>query len=274
MPVFRRFQIAPPIARLIQKSFVPARVTEGHFPPHSERQSHVQLENGHASLILTTFDGNPEVTETTPLPSVHAEALLKVCTGTVVIERSAVRLASMHAFVDRFVAPGPLDLVSVEFATSTEAAGFQPPLWFGMEVSANERFLNREVALLGLPPVQEAKVSNAILEAVLDFMDGASVASVAAITLHNGLDASDEGTTPAAGNQPAEHAALPRGSGIEELHLSNDRDAREDMARLVENLAATLAQTAPGNGSSINGGGRLPGVTTEGVRVLRDLDHR
>jgi CYTH domain-containing protein len=260
MPVSRRFQIAPSLARLIQKSFVPARVTEGHFPPHSERQSYVRLDNRQATLILTTFDGNPEVAEeTTSLPSVHAQALLKVCTGTVVIERSAVPLPSMHAFVDRFVAPGPLDLVSVEFATSTEAAGFQPPLWFGMEVSTEDRFLNREIALFGLPPVEEAEVSNIALEAVLDFVD-ASAASAPAITLNHGLDASDEGTTPAADNQPAEHAALPRATGLDALHTSNDGDAREeDMARLVENLAATLAQTARINGSSINGGGWLAG---------------
>ena len=193
MPVSRRFQIAPSIARLVQKSFVPARVTEGHFPPNSERQSHVRLDNRQASLILTTFGANSELAEeTTSLPSVHAEALLKVCTGTVVIERSAVPLTSVHALVDRFVAPGPLDLVSVEFATSTEAAGFQPPMWFGMEVSADDRFLNREIALLGLPPVREAEVSNTALEAVLDLVDGASVASAAAITLHHGLDTSDE----------------------------------------------------------------------------------
>jgi len=261
MPVSRRFQIAPPFARLIQKSFVPARVTEGHFPPHSERQSHVRLDNRQASLILTTFGANSELAEeTTSLPSVHAEALLKVCTGTVVIERSAVPLTSMHAFVDRFVAPGPLDLVSVEFATSTEAAGFQPPMWFGMEVSADDRFLNREIALFGLPPVQEAEVSNTALEAVLDIVDGASAPSRAAITLDHGLDTSDEGPTPAAGNQPASHAALPRASGLDELRLSNDRNARdEDMARLVENLAATLAETAPRNGSKLNGGGWLPG---------------
>jgi CYTH domain-containing protein len=261
MPVSRRFQIAPPLARLIQKSCVPARVTEGHFPRHSERQSLVRVDNRQASLILTTFDGNPEVAEeTTFLPSVHAEALLKVCTGIVVIERSAVPLASVRALVDRFVAPGPLDLVSVEFATSTEAAGFQPPMWFGMEVSADDRFHNREIALFGLPPVQEAEVSNTALEAVLDFVDGAAAASAAAITLHHGLDTSDEGTTPAADNQPAEHAALPRASGLDVLHPANDRDARdEDMARLVENLAATLAQTARINGSSINGGGWLPG---------------
>ena len=149
MPVSRRFQIAPPIARLIQKSFVPARVTEGHFPPHSERQSHVRLDNRQASLILTTFGANSELAEeTTSLTSVHAEALLTVCPGTVVIERSAVPLTSMHAFVDRFVAPGPLDLVSVEFATSTEAAGFQPPMWFGMEVSADDQFLDRGLRCL------------------------------------------------------------------------------------------------------------------------------
>ena len=192
MPVSRRFQIAPPLARLIHQSFVPARLTEGHFPPHSERQSHVRLDTREASLILTTFGGNPEVAETTSLPSVHAEALLKVCSGIVVIQRSAVPLASGHAFVDRFVAPGPLDLVSVEFATSTEAAGFQPPMWFGMEVSTDDRFLNREIALFGLPPVQEAEVSNTALEAVLDFVDGAAAASAAAITLHHGLDTSDE----------------------------------------------------------------------------------
>jgi CYTH domain-containing protein len=250
VPVSRRFLIAPPLARLVHKEFAPARLTEGHFAPHAERHTHVRLDSGQASLVLTTLGAHPETAEEiTHLPSVHAEALLNVCPGTLVIERSAVPLGTMHAFVDRFILPGPMDLVSVDFATSVEANRFQPPVWFGLEVSADDSFSNREIALSGVPPVQDAEVSNIALEAVLDVVERAAV--------------STEDIAPAAHNQLAGHAALPKVSAFD-LHVSDHRDARdEDMATVIHSLAATLAEAAPAmNGASIKPSpqrGWLPG---------------
>ena len=161
MPVSRRFLIAPPLARLVHKEFAPARLTEGHFAPHAERHTHVRLDSRQASLVLTTLGAHPETAEEiTHLPSVHAEALLNVCPGTLVIERSAVPLGTMHAFVDRFILPGPMDLVPVDFATSVEAKKVPASRLVRPGRSADDSFSNQEIALSGLPPVQDAGVSN------------------------------------------------------------------------------------------------------------------
>jgi adenylate cyclase len=40
----------------------------------------------------------------------------------------------------------------VEFASEREAAAFQPPSWFGREVTEDSRYKNRRLASHGLPP--------------------------------------------------------------------------------------------------------------------------
>lgn len=173
MPVTRRFLIAPSLTRLIRKERGSERVTEGHFAPQSDRQAHVRLENGRSCLVLTSLDAGPDsIEDRTELPTTHAEALLEVCPGTVVFERSPLRLSDREALVERFVTPGPLDLVSVQFADQGDAAAYLPPVWFGSEITHDDSFANRTMALSGLPSAPETPLSNAALEAVLDILEG------------------------------------------------------------------------------------------------------
>src|SRR5215207_6793869 len=123
--VARRFLIAPSLSRLIQRECGSFQVIEGHFPPQFDRQSHVRIKKGQAHLVLTALDASPEHSEDrTHVPIAHAEALLQSCPGTVSVERSVVPLAQANMFIDRFISPGPLDLVSVQFITSAESAAF------------------------------------------------------------------------------------------------------------------------------------------------------
>ena len=97
MAVARRFLIASSLTRLIRKERGSERVTEGHFAPQSERQSHVRIEKGQAYLVLTSLDGDvPTAEDWTDVPRSHAEALLEVCPGTVVYERYAGEIATLY----------------------------------------------------------------------------------------------------------------------------------------------------------------------------------
>jgi CYTH domain-containing protein len=172
MPITRRFLIAPPLTRLIRKECGSERMIEGYFAAQAERQSFVRIENAQSSLILTSPGMETAVAEDrTVLPRLHAEALVEACPGTVTFERSAVRLHDQDALVDRFVTPGPLDVVSVEFANQVQAAAFLPPTWFGGEVTQDDGYSNHVLALSGLPSPSEPPLSNAALDAVLDALE-------------------------------------------------------------------------------------------------------
>lgn len=173
MAVVRRFLIASSLTRLIRRERGSERVLEGHFAAQSERQSHVRVERGQAYLVLTSLEGDaPGAEDWTDVPRSHAEALLDVCPGTVTYERSRLRLRNHEALVDRFVAPASLDLVTVEFATRADADAFVPPVWFGTEVTGDDSYTNRMIAISGRPRAPEVPLSNAALENALDLLEG------------------------------------------------------------------------------------------------------
>jgi CYTH domain-containing protein len=173
MPATRRFLIAPSLTRLIRKECGSERVTEGYFAPQSERQSHVRIEKAQSFLVLTSHEPETDAGENrTDLPRLHAEALLDACPGKLTFERSVLRLHGHQALVERFITPGPLDLVSVEFPSQAQAAAFVPPVWFGDEVTEDDGYANRAVSLSGLPNAPETTLSNAALDALLDAVEG------------------------------------------------------------------------------------------------------
>lgn len=45
----------------------------------------------------------------------------------------------------------PLQLVEVEFTSETEAREYTPPAWFGMDVTADNRYKNKTMAINGVP---------------------------------------------------------------------------------------------------------------------------
>jgi CYTH domain-containing protein len=172
MAVARRFLIASSLTRLIRKERGSERVLEGYFAAQSERQSHVRIEKGQSYLVLTSLDGSVGSAENwTDVPRSHAEALLEVSAGTVTFERSRLRLSQHEALVDRFMTPAALDLVSVEFASQDDADAFPVPAWFGTEVTSDDSYTSRVVALSGRPQAQETPVTDVALESLLDVLE-------------------------------------------------------------------------------------------------------
>jgi CYTH domain-containing protein len=172
MSTTRRFLIASSLARLIRKDRGGARVTEGYFPNQTGRSSHVHVEGDRGSLVLVTAPANgTPAEERTEVPRGHAEALLDVAPGKVEYARSRLTAGGREIRVDRFVRPGPLDLISVEFDNDEQAGSFRPPLWFGPEVTDDATYQNRAIALGTLPQVPDVSLTNAALDSLLDAIE-------------------------------------------------------------------------------------------------------
>ena len=173
MAIVRRFLLAPAFARLVRKERGAVRVTEGYFPNQSGRQSHVLVEGSQCHLVLVTpGNGGAPTEERTEVPRGHADALLDVCAGKAVYDRSRVAIGGgRDAFIDHLVTPGALDLVTLEFDDEAEAGRFQPAPWFGPDVSGRDGYDNRAIALQGLPGGTDVAISNAALEALLDTLE-------------------------------------------------------------------------------------------------------
>lgn len=172
MSTNRRFLILSSLGRLIRKERGASQVTEGYFPNHPGRSSHVQVEGGNCSLILVTTAGNAmPVEERTDVPRAHADALLDVAPGKVVYDRSRMSLAGREICIDRFSVPSALDLISVAFDTEEEARSFRAPPWFGTELTGEQSYQNRSIALEGAPTPPDLPLSNSALESLLDALE-------------------------------------------------------------------------------------------------------
>lgn len=173
MSVVRRFLVAPSLVRLIRKERGGARISEGYFPPQAGRTSYVRVEGQHCHLVLVTAEaGGGSSEERTDVPRAHGDALMDVCSGKAAYDRTVVALGGGHeALVDRYVAPGALDLVSLEFEEASGAEAFAPLPWFGPDVSGDPAYDRHAVALHGPPQAGEVGLSNAALEAVLDLVE-------------------------------------------------------------------------------------------------------
>src|SRR5215203_7069373 len=174
----RRFLVASSIARLIRKEGgVAGRIVEGYFPARSDRDHFVSLEAGHAYLVLAPV-GGAGAEERTQVPRGQAEALLAVCAGKVGFECTIVRLPSgKQALLQRFIAPGSLDLLSIAFAAGEDANGFVPPAWFGPEVTQNPAYHRGSLARAGLPAPEDIPISNTMLEELLDLLEEGTIAA-------------------------------------------------------------------------------------------------
>lgn len=172
MSTTRRFLIASSLARLIRKERSGDRVTEGYFPNQSDRSTHVLVTRDKGSLILTmTGPGGIPVEERTEVPRAHAAALLDVAAKRLDYVRSQLTVGGHEICLDRYVTPGPLDLLSVEFATAEEAAAFYPLLWFGPEVTDDAAYQSRALALEGVRKAPDVPLSNAALDSLLDCLE-------------------------------------------------------------------------------------------------------
>src|SRR4051794_32062116 len=175
----RQFLVAPALARLVRKEHsVVGRIVEGYFPARPDRDHFVSIEPGHSYLVLAAGRDGAGDEERTEVPRTQAEALLAVCAGKVGFEATIVTLkGGKQALLQRFIAPGLLDLLSVEFDEREDAERFVPPAWFGPEVTQNPAYHRGTLARAGIPAPEEIPLSNAMLEELLDALEERAIAA-------------------------------------------------------------------------------------------------
>ncbi len=174
MPNERRFLIASSLARLIQKERgLGSRIVEGYFAPRPDRKQIVRIENGGAQLILvSTSQAGAVEEERADVPRAHAEALLDVAQGKVAFARGTVPLqGGREVALDRFMIPTRIDILSVTFPEGERPEAFQPPAWFGREITGEGGFELNAIAMNGAPDAGDLNVSNSALESRLDSLE-------------------------------------------------------------------------------------------------------
>jgi hypothetical protein len=70
-----------------------------------------------------------------------------------------------------------LDLIAVGFEHEEQARAFEPPAWFGPEVTADPSYRSRSLALAGLPAAAEVELTDSGLNSLLDALESGLASS-------------------------------------------------------------------------------------------------
>lgn len=250
MSVVRRFLVAPSLVRLLRKERGGSRVTEGYFAPQAGRTSFVRLQGTNCFLVLMTGAEGAMAEERTEVPRAHGDALLDVCQGRAVYERTTVSLGgSVEALVDRYVRPSGLDIVSLVFPDAAAAQGFTPPVWFGAEVTTDKAYDGQSIALTGVPSPGDIPLSNAALDAVLDLIEPRFGSNRPPFSPSKPVTPSRDNSAPPRSPEPPRHPPIPEAllaAAVAEPATPAEAKSEEQSQAAEEPLpAAAEVETAP-----------------------------
>jgi len=172
MEISRTFRISPALARLLHKFGSPSRIVEGHFATEPEKQSLVRINGDQCDLVLVQQGSPDAVEEKVSVPAKQGAILLDVCAGRLELERISFPVDGRRVSLDRIFKPGPLDFAWIVFERQEDADDFDPPVWFGPEVSDDAAFKYHDIAIDGVPAEDEVELSNAALDSILDALEG------------------------------------------------------------------------------------------------------
>lgn len=116
----------------------------------------VRLRTGSRPPRLTIKSGRGEVRTEVELPVAgpDAQALWELTDGRRIEKtRRVMRVGGVDAEVDEYTGDlAGLVVVEVEFADEDASRAFEPPPWFGRELTGDPAYANRSLASDGLPP--------------------------------------------------------------------------------------------------------------------------
>src|SRR5215211_4011935 len=168
MSTTRVFLLASALARLIERERGGHLVRQGFFPDRTGRSTHVQVAGETGHLILVSHHAAGPLEEPAEISRSQAEALLDLTAGWTEYLSIPIDMGSHSATIQRFVTPASLDLISIAFRQDKIARKFQPPVWFGPEVTSEPTYQVRSLALTGLPSAPEVEITNEALHSLLD----------------------------------------------------------------------------------------------------------
>lgn len=157
MEIERKFLLSgvPPTMRFARRE----PIRQGYLALDGDTEVRLRITPKGAVLTIKSGHGGVRVEEEIALEIRQAEALWELTEGRRVQKtRRRVRLAGsasgpeLVAEVDEYA--GALDglvVVEVEFPDEEAARGFEPPAWFGRELTDDWRYANRSLASDGMP---------------------------------------------------------------------------------------------------------------------------
>ena len=162
MEIERKFLLSgvPPTMRFARRE----PIRQGYLALDGDTEVRLRITPEGAVLTIKSGRGGVRVEEEIALESRQGEALWELTEGRRVQKtRRRVRLAGsasgpeLIAEVDEYA--GALDglvVVEVEFPDEEAARGFEPPAWFGRELTDDWRYANRSLASDGMPEEPDA----------------------------------------------------------------------------------------------------------------------
>ncbi len=157
MEIERKFLLSgvPPTMRFARRE----AIRQGYLALDGDTEVRLRITPDGAVLTIKSGRGGVRVEEEIALQTPQAEALWELTEGRRVQKaRRKVRLAGpadgpeLIAEVDEY--SGALDglvVVEVEFPDEATSRGFEPPAWFGRELTDDRRYANRSLASDGMP---------------------------------------------------------------------------------------------------------------------------
>lgn len=195
----RRFIMSPALTRLVRWYRGSTGICEGHFNERPGRRVSLRIEGAVAHLILSVPHGAGDPHEIpVRIPVEHAWTLLESCPGRISFEQSSLLLPDGNEVIARlFKDRQEIVTLAVTFPDREAAESFTVPSWFGMEVT--DDYANRDLALNGLPQLEDFSVPDAALQALMNVLEsqpdqtterasGPGLPQAAAIGLLEGLD--------------------------------------------------------------------------------------
>jgi adenylate cyclase len=139
----------------------PSRIVQGYLMT-SPAAVRVRSADGSYTLTIKSGSGLRRTEIERPLDAAEFDALWEVATD-LRIEKRRHRIELGHGAVAELdLFDGDLAgrrLVEVEFDDESAAASFEPPEWFGREVTTDPRFTNAALAEHGWPPLRSGRDS-------------------------------------------------------------------------------------------------------------------
>ncbi len=153
MEIERKFLLdaVPPTMRFARRE----PIRQGYLALDGDTEVRLRITAKGAVMTIKAGRGGVRVEEEIALQTRQAEALWELTEGRRVQKsRRRVRLADTDLSVEVDEYAGALDglvVAEVEFPDEETARGFEPPAWFGRELTDDWRYANRSLASDGMP---------------------------------------------------------------------------------------------------------------------------